>query len=92
VLMDIEPKQFEAMYDIFKVKYGEPIAVKESEIQSRMGAKYNQKIATWTNEGLHIIFMRYADKIDEGRVFFAPVVEVDAKGKEEKDKAAADKL
>lgn len=92
VMMTINPKQFEPLYDILKVKYGEPKENKESEIQNRMGAKFIQEKAYWEHGDRAILLQRYDDKLDIGKAFFSPVEKVDAKEKEAKDKAAADKL
>jgi hypothetical protein len=92
VRMAIKPEQFEALYDILKVKYGEPKEKKESEIQNRMGAKFAQIKAYWRHGDRAIVLQRYADKVDIGSAFFFPFKEPNMKEKEEKDKAGADKL
>jgi len=91
VIMFIEPKQFDDLFDIFKLKYGKPLVDKTSVIQNRMGASFNQRIALWEEKSIkRMIYMqRYAGKISQGMVYFTKTnPDLLKKEKEEKKKAA----
>lgn len=72
VFFRLAPNQFEAIFDVFKAKYGEPVEVKTSEIQNKVGTKFEQKIVVWIKDGKRIYLHRYPDKVDVATAFFCP--------------------
>ena len=92
VFFRLAPDQFEAIVDVFKAKYGEPVEMKTSEIQNKTDTKFEQKIVVWIKDGRRIYLHRYADKADVATAFFCPGEKENLKAKEMKDRAAADKL
>jgi len=91
VVIKFTPNKFEDMYDILKIKYGDPTADVESNIQSMTGVTLLQKIPIWLDLeiGRQIVLTKYSDNIMEGAITFCKYDPNFFKSREEKLKAAA---
>ena len=94
VIFHITPDQYDEIFDIFIMKYGEPFKKNEYEIQNRMGAKFLQKEAIWVDNDIErmIYALKYRNKIDEGKIFFIKYDPNLTENKDKKKKEAADQL
>jgi len=92
--MFIKPEQFETLFDIFKLKYGEPAKYDEFETRDSTGHKFFQKVARWESKDIKrmIIMERQASKIVDGVIMFIPTEEPKKIIKKDKIKEAADKI
>ena len=92
--MFIKPDQFEPLFEIFKVKYGEPQKFDEFETRDSTGNKFIQKVARWENKDLkrEIVMEKQASKIVDGVIMFIPIEEAKKVVKKDKIKEAADKI
>ena len=92
VQFSIKPEQYEPLFKIFKEKYGDPFKEDISEIQNRMGAKFEQRVAIWVDDEIKrkVTLSKYAGKIDKGLASFDPIIGVDADKEKEKLKKAAE--
>ena len=94
VYIFIKPEQFDELFNIFKVRYGDPQKFDQREVRNRSGDPFLQKVAVWVDKDINreIVMERQASKLVDGVAMFIPhktevkVVEKD------KTKAAAEKL
>lgn len=92
VIMRFDPDEFDSLMLVFRKKYGEP-KIANVVIQNRMGAKFNQTIASWKNNNRMILFSKYGETITEGNVIFDSInTEKFQKEKEESTTKAVDQL
>ncbi|MGD2085520.1 MAG: hypothetical protein PVH61_04970 [Candidatus Aminicenantes bacterium] len=84
VTINITSSNFEELFDVFKIKYGEPTGYDESIIQNQYGAKLTQKIATWDKEniGRSIIMMKFTSYLDHGLIQLVPYKSEEEKQRE----------
>ncbi len=94
VIFHITPDQYDEIFDIFVLKYGEPFKKNDYEIQNRMGAKFQQKESIWVDTDIErmIYAIKYRNQIDEGKIFFIKYDPNLTEDKDKKKKNAADQL
>lgn len=59
----LSPEIYESVLDAMQSKYGKPV-VNRTKIQNRMGAIFDNAVATWRN-GDVIVYSKYTNKLDE---------------------------
>jgi hypothetical protein len=93
VVIRFFPSQFDELYEVFKLKYGKPTEYKESVVQNRMGAKFDQKFAYWIDANIErgIMMRKFDQNLDEGIIIYMDT-SGDSISIEEKRKAAAQML
>lgn len=75
VLM-IKNFDFEKALNSLEAKYG-PAEIKDSMIQNRMGAKFDQKIATWRNDQVQLQIKKHGSKLNESVLTLAGQVAIE---------------
>ncbi len=70
--MQIKPDDYSYLFDIFKMKYGEPGSAEETQAKKTTGESFLQKQALWsdTESGRKISMVKYTGKEDEGLIRF----------------------
>jgi hypothetical protein len=84
VTINITSSNFEELFDVFKIKYGEPTGYDESIIQNQYGAKLTQKVVAWDNEniGRSIMMMKFSVFPDHGLIELVPYKSEEEKQRE----------
>ena len=84
VTINIISRNFEELFDVFKIKYGQPTGYDESIIQNQYGAKLTQKVAVWDNEniGRTIMMMKFSSYLDHGLIQLVPFKSEEEKQRE----------
>ena len=84
VTINIISRNFEELFDVFKIKYGEPTGYDESIIQNHYGAKLTQKVAAWDKEniGRSIMMMKFSSYLDHGLIQLVPYKSEEEKQRE----------
>jgi hypothetical protein len=84
VTINIISSNFEELFDVFKIKYGQPTGYDESIIQNQYGAKLTQKVAVWDNEniGRTIMMMKFSSYPDHGLIQLVPYKSEEEKQRE----------
>ena len=84
VTINITSSNFEELFDVFKIKYGQPTGYDESIIQNQYGAKLTQKVAVWDNEniGRTIMMMKFSSYPDHGLIQLVPYKSEEEKQRE----------
>ena len=75
---------FEELFDVFKIKYGQPTGYDESIIQNQYGAKLTQKVAVWDNEniGRSIMMQKFSPFLGHGLIELVPYKSEEEKQRE----------
>jgi hypothetical protein len=84
--LHFKPAQYDVLRVIFADRYGQPSAIRNEELKTRIGAAYTNQVATWTGDRVVIELRRYGSKVDEGRAVIS-LKEVFDKGREETERA-----
>jgi hypothetical protein len=84
ITIKITSGNFEDLFDVFKMKYGEPTGYDEHIIQNQYGAKLTQKVAIWDNEniGRSIIMMKFTSLLNHGLIELVPYKSEEEKQRE----------
>lgn len=84
ITIKITSGNFEDLFDVFKMKYGEPTGYDERIIQNQYGAKLTQKVAIWDNEniGRSIMMMKFTSFPDRGLIELVPYKSEEEKQRE----------
>lgn len=84
ITIKITSGNFEDLFDVFKMKYGEPTGYDERIIQNQYGAKLTQKVAIWDNEniGRSIMMMKFTSFLDRGLIELVPYKSEEEKQRE----------
>jgi hypothetical protein len=92
--MLIKPEQFEKLFEIFKVKYGEPQKFDNFDVRDHTGEKYEQKVAIWDDKetGRMVIMEKQASKLVDGLIIFIPKESEKKVEKRDIIKEAAEKI
>lgn len=72
-IMQLPPSAFDSIAPLLVEKFGPPKSTDESELQNRMGAKFQQKVLLWTSpdDDLHVLYSKYSSRIDESSIWFS---------------------
>jgi hypothetical protein len=69
--LTLSPRSFEVVAPLLIEKFGEPAQTGRSELQSRLGAKYQQVVLLWRNGEVEAVYSKYAGSIDSSRLYFS---------------------
>lgn len=70
--LSLSPESFDHVAPALIGKFGKPTSTKRSELQNRMGAKFNQVTHTWLKkDGRMVSYQKYAGSLDHSTLNFS---------------------
>jgi hypothetical protein len=70
VMVTPRSDHYQTIVDALAVKYGKPTDVAVSKVKNRMGAEFNDEVATWKNDSSSITVKKFNDNIGQSIVLF----------------------
>jgi hypothetical protein len=69
--LSLSPQAFEVVAPLLIEKFGPPAKTDRSEVQNRLGAKYEQVIHLWREGDAEALYRRYAGSLDSSSLYFS---------------------
>lgn len=90
ISVSVRAADFDRLYDALKERFGPPMTVQESEVQNRMGAKFDNVEAAWRASGNVLLITKRTGRIETSRLEIEAAAEWDASKRERKARAKKD--
>ena len=68
--LTLQPQTFDTLAPLLIEKFGPPAKTERSELQNRMGAKFDQVLHVWRDGESEVQYSKYAGSIDSSRLYF----------------------
>ena len=69
--LTLSPLSFDLLAPILIEKYGPPTKTDRSELQNRMGAKFDQVVHFWLDGDAQVLYQKYAGATDSSNLYFS---------------------
>ena len=72
IFLSLSPDDFDTVAPLLLEKFGPTISTSRTQVQNRMGAKFDQVVHLWTDEQENqVLYSRYSGTVDKSSLSFS---------------------
>lgn len=71
IALSLSPKAFDIVAPLLIEKFGPPTKTDRSELQNRLGAKFDQVVHFWREGDAEVVYRKYEGSIDSSSLYFS---------------------